>query len=129
MSVFYYKEIDRWEWKYELIGDYSYPVLGGLPPYEGRWFVFSRGGLTVKEGYSWDGATGAIDTLDLCRASMVHDVICQAVGAGILPWCYRKIGDGLFLEILKADGVFCLRRWWCYAAVRTYSICKRITLR
>ncbi len=37
------------------------------------------GVLTIRKGYSWDGASNAVDTLSFMRGSLVHDAFYQFV--------------------------------------------------
>ena len=81
--------------------------------------------LTVKEDYAWDGASGpGMDTRNSMRASLVHDAlyqVCRTYGndMGSANWkTLRKVADWEFRRILKEDGMFFVRRWVGWGAVR-----------
>lgn len=67
--------------KYQLAADYvcETPITG--VEIEDDYFTLKENGyLRVKKGYAWDGASGpTFDTKSSMRASMVHDVFCQAM--------------------------------------------------
>ena len=52
------------------------------------------------------------------RASLVHDVLYQAMREGGLPRKARGWADSEFRRILKADGMWWPRRWLWWSAVR-----------
>jgi hypothetical protein len=99
----------------------------------------------VCEGYTWDGATGAIDTHSIIKASCVHDIFCELINARLLPVRFQKIADILLVEkmrcyweYLREYGTFWqrlkeyllrplveLRMRWIYRAVRIYQDNKR----
>ncbi len=74
--------------------------------------------ITVCTNYAWDGASGpSIDTPNTMCASLIHDALYQAIrecrknyGCNL-----RKSADKILHDILKADGMFWLRRraWYC----------------
>lgn len=87
----YYKKINHPVWKYELTEDvhfYLEKVLNLVeheyysivPDYEGGTTT-----VTVKKGYAWDGVTspdfakGILDAKIFRKASLIHDVLLQAI--------------------------------------------------
>ena len=88
-----------------------------------EYFQLERSGvLTIKEGYAWDGASGpAIDTADIMRASLVHDVLYQMIGMHLLDKTYRKKADEELYRICREDGMSWVRAQWVYRAVRLYG--------
>lgn len=110
--------------------DSDYVVSTGiLPPYGMvvcRPFakLSGNGELTVLKGYEWDGATGAIDTSDFIRPSMIHDIFCLFVEEKVLPVEYRKKADKLLRKLCLEDGMSKIRAAWVYAAVRAYALLK-----
>jgi len=79
------------------------------------------GTLTVKSGFVWDMASGAIDTPDMAVASLAHDALCRLIKKGQLPTSTQKPADVYFRRVLKAEGCGWFRRWYAYWALRAYS--------
>ena len=57
--------------------------------------------LTAKKGYSWDGASGAINTESWIVASLVHDCLYQLMREGLLDRSLRKQADLAMNYFLK----------------------------
>ena len=71
----------------------------------------NNGGLLIRKGYSWDGASGpAIDTDNFLRASLVHDALYQLIAANYLPMTLRRQADLELVRIAKEDGMSSFRR-------------------
>lgn len=82
----------------------------------------SRNGiLIIHAGYSWDGATFAIDTKDFMRGSLAHDALYQLMGDGLLPFSYRKQADKLLVKLCKEDGMSSFRAAYVYRMVRWFG--------
>ena len=79
------------------------------------------GTLTIPKGYAWDGASGAVDTPDFMRGSLVHDCLYQLIGEDLLPFSYRRAADKLLIAICKEDGMWAPRRWWVMLAISTFG--------
>ena len=79
------------------------------------------GTIVLDVGFEWDFATGAFNTPDIIRASAYHDFICNAVDVGALPIEYRRMGDDMFRDIAKEDGMPIWRRAWTHFAVVKYG--------
>ena len=67
-------------YKYQLATSYSMPIT--IKPKKGIKTAFitldTKGKLTIKEGYAWDGPSGpVVDTKENMRASLVHDALYQ----------------------------------------------------
>lgn len=78
--------------------------------------------IIIREGYAWDGATGAIDSTNFVRGSMVHDALLQAIGLGVLPFEEWKVWtDNFLIQLLNEDGMGFFRRHWVYWAVRLFG--------
>ena len=59
-----------------------------------RLFCIDRSGMSVQKDYAWDGPSGpTIDTRNSLRASLVHDVLYQAMREGGLPRTFRRRAD------------------------------------
>jgi hypothetical protein len=81
-----------------------------------------NGRLTLKPGYIWDFGSGpAVDTPAMVIASAAHDAFCLMTDQKLIPWECRAMADKYFRELLKEGGTSFMRRWWCYAGVRSYS--------
>lgn len=67
------------------------------------------GKLIIMAGTEWDFGTGALNTPEMVRASLIHDMLCHLTNAGLIPYKYRRHADRLFLNHLKMYGP---RRPW-----------------
>jgi Ser/Thr protein kinase RdoA (MazF antagonist) len=76
--------------------------------------------LYFQTGYAWDGASGpTIDPKSALKPSLVHDGFYQLMRSGRLSSDkYRKPVDDLFYQMLLEGGMFRLRAWIWYRAVR-----------
>jgi hypothetical protein len=76
------------------------------------------GTLTVRRGYAWDGASGpTYDSKSSMRASLVHDVFCQAMRDGRLSFIHQDAVNLLFRQHCIEDGMWSLRAAAWHAAV------------
>ena len=108
-------------YKYQLMEDYKIQTLHIGTVVEGDWYDISDTGmLYARKRYAWDGPTGGFDTENFMRASLVHDVFCQAIQEGKLPQSSRKYADKLLRKICLEDGMSRFRAYLVYKAVRTY---------
>lgn len=96
------------KYKYQLESDYNYfnPRLIGITLNE-KWATISKGVITVKQGYCWDGCTWSPDFKNTYYASLIHDTLYQY-------HVDKKVADLVFLDIMKRDG-FALRKIYYYA--------------
>lgn len=95
-----------------------------FPMIEHEFFMGCNAGtiLLVRPYYAWDGPSGpTLDGPTNMRASLFHDVLCQAIHEKLLGKKYRKYADQLFHKHLLEDGMSRWRAWCYYSAVRTYS--------
>lgn len=76
------------------------------------------GTITIKKGFNWDFATGAIDTPAMVAGSVVHDAFYWLIRKSLLAKRHREAADKEFKRILKTGGVGRFRRNYCYLAVR-----------
>lgn len=83
-----------------------------------------NGDLTLDKGFRWDGATGALDTPDIMKASCLHDWFCTAVENKVLPVPYRRKGDDLFYRVCLEEGMPKGRATYCHIAVVAYGKAK-----
>jgi len=114
--------------KYQLAETYclSIPITPFRPISEEYIQLDADGGLTIREGYAWDGPSGpTIDTLNFMRGSLVHDALYQLLrDQKFSPWKhdeYRIIADQLLYDICREDGMSALRAWWVHWAVRNFG--------
>ena len=80
--------------------------------------ILDEGVLTIKPGYAWDGATGAIDTDNFMRASLVHDALYQLMRENKLNRKFRKTVDRLLKQLCLEDGMSRFRANYVYHTVR-----------
>lgn len=113
---------------YVLASQYSFstPITGYRVDLDHRATLYSGGLLTVRKGFRWDLASGAIDTPAMVRASLAHDVFCIMTDLGLIPWTERATSDVYFRELLKEGGESWVRRQYSYLAVSLYSALKGI---
>jgi len=71
--------------------------------------LFPNGDLHIKEGYAWDGASGAFDTDTNMRASLIHDALVQLVQEGKLGREYKADIDHEYYSTCRRDGMALLR--------------------
>lgn len=89
---------------------------------DNKYYSLVEGVLTIKEGYSWDGASGGmVDTKGVLVPSLVHDCLYEMIRKGHLSKDYRKSADRTFLELMKERGVNIVRRNIAYRAVRMFG--------
>jgi hypothetical protein len=76
----------------------------------------TKGKLTIKKGYAWDGASGvAFDTCNFMRGSLVHDALYQLMRNDLINRdIYKDTADKLLQTICKQDGMSRVRAWWVY---------------
>ena len=118
-------------YKYELLEDATFVTPIRTKPYtytverdtSSRWLILRPyGELLILKGYAWDGASGpTMDTQSIMRASLVHDGLYQLMREGGLPLSYRKPADKLLRRMCREDGMFWLRAFWVYWAVRFFG--------
>lgn len=116
-----YRKLSKY--KYQLVRDYPYPDPVATTPasYVDTSFIrlTTAGQLTIKTYYAWDGASSAIDTKSTMRASLVHDALYQLMRAGDLDYnTQREAADDLYRQIALDDGMWKVRAWAHYRALR-----------
>ena len=115
-------------YKYQLGEDFVYELPAGISlkwsmiGIDEPFYEVQDHNLTVKHGYAWDGPSGpSIDTPNWMRASLVHDVLYQAISEGNLSMHDRKIADKIMYMICRQDGMSVLRALLSYWAVRLFG--------
>lgn len=76
--------------------------------------------LTIYPGYSWDGASCCPDFTNIMLPSLVHDALYQSKKCGVDTYTWSQV-DGLFLLLMKTEGMNWLLRNICWSAVRTFG--------
>lgn len=114
----------EYKYKFKVEENFSIELPFKIPDFEHPYASSKDGILSVKKGYAWDGASGPIiNTRDTLVASLVHDVLYQAMRLNLIKSSKenRKIADKNFFEILKMNGVNSIRRKVWYFAVRLFG--------
>jgi len=110
-------------YKYEVAEDFKL-VLPSALAFDGRW---TNGYLTVQgrdlvigKGYQWDGSSSiAVDCKEDMRASLVHDALYQLMRMGKLDYKTERLyADQLYRDMCIEDGMWKVRAWWRYKAIR-----------
>ncbi len=83
----------------------------------------AEGKLIICKGYAWDGPSGpTIDTLNFMRGSLVHDALYQLMREKYLDHdTFRDKADKILQKICLEDGMWSVRAWWVYQAVRIFG--------
>ena len=113
-----------YKYKFKVEENFSIELPFKIPDFVHPYASLKDGILSVKRGYAWDGASGPIiNTRDTLVASLVHDVLYQAMRLNLIKSSKdnRKIADKNFFEILKMNGVNSIRRKVWYFAVRLFG--------
>ena len=114
----------EYKYKFKVEENFSIELPFKIPDFEHPYASSKDGILSVKKGYAWDGASGPIiNTRDTLVASLVHDVLYQAMRLNLIKSSKenRQIADKNFFEILKMNGVNSIRRKVWYFAVRLFG--------
>ena len=114
----------EYKYKFKVEENFSIELPFKIPDFEHPYASSKDSILEIKKGYAWDGASGPIiNTRDTLVASLVHDVLYQAMRLNLIKSSKenRKIADKNFFEILKMHGVNAIRRKVWYFAVRFFG--------
>ncbi|MDE0100879.1 MAG: DUF1353 domain-containing protein [Bryobacterales bacterium] len=85
-------------------------------------YTIKSGAISAQAGYAWDGASGPVfDTHRTLRATLIHDILYQAMRQRKINPADRKLADRTMLAILKEDRMWPHRRVWWYLAVRLFG--------
>lgn len=76
------------------------------------------GTLTIKAGYSWDGATGVPDSSTVLVASLAHDALYQLLRLGLLDQGYREMADKVMAQVMLQEGSWRITASIVYHALR-----------
>lgn len=81
-----------------------------------------EGLLTIRAGYSWDGASGpVIHGPDNMRASLIHDAYYQLIRLGLVHTAYRAAADRVYRRVCIEDGMSLPRAEAHYVALRVFG--------
>jgi len=76
--------------------------------------------LLVREGYSWDGASGPTrDTKNAMRGPLCHDTLYQLMREGHVDYHLWKQADEELYKCLKKDGMSSFRVWYWKKGLRS----------
>ncbi len=105
-------------YKYQLNETYEHKLDGQFQDIDNHDFIaIQNNTLYISKGYAWDGASGAVDSSDIMRASLVHDAMYQLMRAGLLDEKYKDYADRLLYAICIDAGMSSFRANYIYAAV------------
>jgi hypothetical protein len=111
----YYVEGFKYQLAANLVVD---TPIRGLRIDDDYFTLTENGRLIVRKGYAWDGASGpTFDTKSSMRASLVHDVFCQAMRDGRMSFDYQDQVNALFRQHCIEDGMWSWRASAWHAAV------------
>lgn len=90
-----------------------------------EYFSLVRGTLTGNMGYRWDGATGAIDSATFMESSCLHDILTDAIDAGMLPMSLWQAAANEMRAINEKEQMPWIRRQWTWAGVSVWGRVKQ----
>lgn len=94
------------------------------PNFDAEYFSinYETGIVIAKKRYAWDGISFALlDKLVTVRASLLHDVLYQAIRLGYIKDSYKVEADKLLRQSLRQDGGNSLLGQVCYLGVRLFG--------
>lgn len=92
-----------------------------LKSHESKYYTLNRYMARGEKGYSWDGNTMFFDFKSTRVASMVHDIMYQAMREGVVPRSYRREIDKEFFLCCVHDGTHPLLACVMWLAVRVFG--------
>ena len=108
--------------RYRLTEDFEFATYIRGNFYSRGTVEFSKGKLSLKKGFTWDGPSGpAIDTANTLLASCVHDALYEIIDKGILYGNARLSADKIYRRLLKVNGVVWWRRMVHYIGLRLFG--------
>lgn len=98
-------------YNYYLDGDWAFETdIRPEQPVIHKYFEIRRDGLFIaRDRYAWNGSDYVADTLQSQSASLVHDIVCQAVQLGLLDRKWKRQGDIEYYKQCTANGTSPLR--------------------
>lgn len=112
-------------YKYQLASNFC-TVVRGIElklSVSSEYISLSKSGLLfIESGYAWDGPSGlALDTKNFMIASLMHDALYQLMRMGLLARKYRLEADLELYRFCRQSGMFIVRAWLVYKAVRIFA--------
>lgn len=98
-------------YKYQLVEDVEF-FVEALIGYEFTlpFITVKDGYVTAHAGYAWDGASGpTIDTNSSMAASLIHDILYQAMRNGKIDSTFQEVADHVLEVIAIGDNMFSWR--------------------
>ena len=112
-------------YKYRLTDFFIHECNTGLPEdlqITTNYYSLNSDGVIGGPEYAWDGPSGpTIDTENSIEASLVHDILYQAIREKQIPRRLRRRADKIFRVMLEEAGMSLGRRWAWYWAVRIFG--------
>ncbi len=129
MKIIEYSRVGgKYKFRLEAYGVYVLPPC--LAKEARKWnasdpfYTIKSGTISAQVGYAWDGASGPVlDTHRTLRATLIHDILYQAIRQHKIDRADRRLADRIMLAILKEDRMWFPRRLCWYAAVRLFGRC------
>lgn len=118
-----YVKYEHPNYKYKLCIEQSYMTnITGLDVDHDYFNLDTNGILSVRHGYCWDGSSGPTwDTDSSMRASLFHDALYQMMREKDLSLDWRYIADKVYHRICLEDGMWRVRAWYQFRAVRSFG--------
>lgn len=136
MSHVFYEDAQKYLYKISKQAQIEVPFESGLKPGKVVANKFIRLEvidnetvlLTIEAGYSYDGASGAVNTESWIIASLVHDCLYQLMREKLLGRSLRKQADLAMYYFLKKSmirGNYFSRRWGAVRAKLSYEAVRK----
>ena len=134
----YYQDAEKYLYKIHQAASFEVPFESGLQPGQvvANEFITleciddETVLLTIRSGYAYDGASGAVNTKSWIIPSLVHDCLYQLMREGLLDRSLRKSADKAmyyFLKLYMGRGGYFSQKWgnarakMSYIAVRQFG--------
>ena len=109
-------------WNYRVYEDCEYNLYHDFGNIAHPFFQINGNHLKVKEGYTWDGASGlAIDTDNFMSPSLIHDILFQCMREDLLNSDRFKHSNIELKMQCRERGMSRFRSWYVYQAVDKFG--------
>jgi hypothetical protein len=109
-------------YKYQLARDYIIQMDLEHPDIITDYIIFSKGLMTIRKGYAWDGCSGpTYDDNTNMRGGLVHDAGYQLIRLGLLAHKNKEFFDKLLRTICLEDGMWKIRAWYYFEGVDHFA--------
>jgi hypothetical protein len=99
-----------------LLEEKDYVRQTSIRPKRDLWFkrisLRDNGLLTIKKGYAWDFASGAIDTNNIIESSLLHDAFCELIHNDLMSYHQWDAVAEEMRDLSRENGMSRLRSWW-----------------